>query len=71
MFQSIEIFKYMVYTCIYYMTIKISDKSIELKDDKVICFYKADITKFGNGAKIDCKKEYYEQGYKAIVVVCK
>lgn len=54
------------------MTIKIINaKKIELEDNKVVAFYKSDITAFGNGAKIDCKKEFLDKGFKAYVVVCK
>lgn len=54
------------------MTIKIlQSKTLELKESKIVAFYKADISSFGNGAKIDCKKEFLNKGLKAYVVVCK
>ena len=53
------------------MTIKIlKSKTLELKQKDIIAFYKADITNFGNGAKIDCKKEFLDKRLKAYVVVC-
>lgn len=52
------------------MTIKIFNaKGIELKDERVIGFYKTKITPFGNGAKIDCKKEFLDKKFKAYVVI--
>jgi len=52
------------------MTIKITNaKKIELEDKRVKAFYKTDITSFGNGAKIDCKKEFLNKGFKAYVVI--
>jgi len=54
------------------MTIKIINaKKLELKDNRVKSFYKANITSFGNGAKIDCKKEFLNKGFKVYVVIYK
>lgn len=54
------------------MTIRIvNGKKLELTDNNVIGFYKAEITQFGNGAKINCKKEFFDKNYKAWVVICK
>ena len=53
------------------MTIKINTKKIELQDDRVVGFYKAKITKFGNGAMVPCRKEFLNKKYKAYVVIYK
>ncbi len=52
------------------ISIKNGDK-LELSDNRVVGFYMAKITKFGNGAKIDCKKEFLDKKYKAYVVIVK
>ncbi len=53
------------------MTLKVDKTKLELKNEQIIDFYKADIKKFGNGAKINCKKKHLENGYTAFVVICK
>lgn len=52
------------------MGIKIRKNELILKDKNIVGFYKANITKFGNGAKIGCKKEFLEKGLKVWVVLC-
>lgn len=54
------------------MTLKIlKSKTLELKQKNIIAFYKADITEYGNGAKIDSKKEFLNKGLMAYVVIYK
>jgi len=54
-----------------YMVLKIDNKSLVLEDNNVISFFKGNITKIGNGAKINCKKEFLDKGYTCWVVVVK
>ena len=53
------------------MVLKIDNKSLVLEDNNVISFFKGNITKIGNGAKINCKKEFLDKGYTCWVVVVK
>jgi len=48
--------------------LKASKNKLELKDDLEIIFEKT-VTKFGNGAKLDCPKEHL--GKKAYILIRK
>jgi putative transposon-encoded protein len=48
--------------------LRLKDEKFEFSDE-VIGFFERRVTKFGNGAKIDCPKEYL--GKRVYVVVCK
>lgn len=63
---STEIF---IYTSIYYnamRTIKILNKNLTLKD-QIKTIIEKTVTKFGNGAKIDCPKEHI--GKRAYILI--
>ena len=47
-------------------TIKITNQNLTLKDEIKTLIEKT-VTKFGNGAKIDCPKEYI--GKKAYIII--
>ena len=49
-------------------TLKTKNQELELKDDIETIFEKP-VTKFGNGAKIDCPKQYLKK--KAYVIIRK
>lgn len=49
-------------------TLKIKNNKLELKDEIETIFQKK-VTKFGNGAKIDCVKKYV--GKEAYVIIRK
>lgn len=49
-------------------TLKIKNNELELKDEVETIFQKI-VTKFGNGAKIDCLKKYV--GKEAYVIIRK
>lgn len=55
-----------VYTTISMRTIKITNQNLTLKD-KIKTILEKTVTKFGNGAKIDCPKEYI--GKKAYIII--
>ena len=61
-----------VYICIYnsplMKNLRLKQGRLELSDD-VIGFFEREVTKFGNGAKIDCPKEFL--GKRVYVIVCK
>lgn len=46
--------------------VKITKKTISLKDDVVVVIEKV-VTPYGNGAKVDCLKEYI--GKRAYIVI--
>ena len=48
--------------------IKITKKTISLKDDVITVIEKV-VTPYGNGAKVDCMKEYI--GKRAYIVIVK
>jgi putative transposon-encoded protein len=48
--------------------LRLRNERFEFSDD-VIGFFERKVTKFGNGAKIDCPKEYL--GKRVYVVVCR
>jgi putative transposon-encoded protein len=55
-----------MYIEVYMAKIKLENGKIELKDNYSLIFEKT-ITKFGNGAKIDCPKEFL--GKKVYVII--
>jgi len=46
---------------------RLDEGQFEFTDD-VVAFFERRVTKFGNGAKIDCPKEYL--GKRVYVIVC-
>jgi putative transposon-encoded protein len=48
--------------------LRLKQGRLELSDD-VVGFFEREVTKFGNGAKIDCPKEFL--GKRVYVIVCK
>lgn len=48
--------------------LKLQPKKLNLTDD-IIGFFEKKVTKFGNGAKVDCPKEFL--GKRVYVVICK
>jgi putative transposon-encoded protein len=40
-----------------------------LREDEILGFIEKTVTPFGNGAKVDCPKEYI--GKRAYIVVCR
>jgi len=52
----------------YYMRkLKLKEKKLNLSDE-ILGFFEKRVTKFGNGAKIDCPKEFL--GKRVYVVIC-
>ena len=51
------------------MSLTIDKKKLVLKNEQIIDFYQAKVSRFGNGAKLPCKKKYLKKGYKAYVVI--
>jgi len=49
-------------------TLKIKNQELELKDEIETIFQKT-VTKFGNGAKVDCQKKYI--GKETYVIIRK
>jgi len=49
-------------------TLKTKNQQLELKDDLETIFEKS-VTKFGNGAKLDCPKQHL--GKKAYIIIRK
>jgi len=49
-------------------SLRLHDGRLELSDE-VVGFFERNVTRFGNGAKIDCPKEYL--GKRVYVIVCK
>lgn len=48
--------------------LKLQQKKLNLTDE-IIGFFEKKVTRFGNGAKIDCPKEFL--GKRVYVVICK
>ena len=48
--------------------LKLQPKKLNLTDE-IIGFFEKKVTRFGNGAKIDCPKEFL--GKRVYVVICK
>lgn len=46
---------------------KLKQRKLDLSDE-IIGFYEKRVTRFGNGAKIDCPKEFL--GKRVYVVIC-
>ena len=49
--------------------ITISRGRLVLREEQILGFIEKTVTRFGNGAKVDCPKEYI--GKRAYIVVCK
>jgi putative transposon-encoded protein len=49
-------------------TIKIKNNDLEIKD-KIETLFEKEVTKFGNGGKIDCPKKFL--GKKALIIIRK
>lgn len=49
------------------MAVKVKKGNLEIKDKNVVAFYTAEVAKFGNSAKLNCKKEFL--GKKAVVII--
>ena len=49
--------------------VKVLGDELELKDDSIETIFEKGVTKFGNGAKIDCPKKY--TGHRAYVIIRK
>lgn len=47
--------------------IKVLDGNLELKDNAIETIFEKKVTKFGNGAKIDCQKKYFGKTVYVIV----
>lgn len=47
-------------------TLKIKNNELEIKD-RIETLFEKEITRFGNGAKIDCPKKFL--GKKALVII--
>jgi len=47
--------------------LKLKEKRLNLSDE-ILGFFEKRVTKFGNGAKIDCPKEFL--GKRVYVVIC-
>jgi len=47
--------------------LKLKEKKLNLSDE-ILGFFEKRVTKFGNGAKIDCPKEFL--GKRVYVVIC-
>ena len=47
--------------------LKLKGKKLSLTDE-ILSFFEKRVTKFGNGAKIDCPKEFL--GKRVYVVIC-
>ena len=47
--------------------LKLKGKTLSLTDE-ILVFFEKRVTKFGNGAKIDCPKEFL--GKRVYVVIC-
>lgn len=48
--------------------VTVSRGSLVLREDDVLGFIEKTVTPFGNGAKVDCPKEYL--GKRAYIVIC-
>jgi len=48
--------------------LNLKQKQLNLSDE-IIVFFEKKVTRFGNGAKIDCPKEFL--GKRVYVVICK
>lgn len=49
--------------------IKVEHGKLEIRDDEIETVFQKVVTKFGNGAKVDCPKKYI--GAEAYVIVRK
>ena len=49
-------------------SLRLENGKLELSDE-VVGFFEREVTKFGNGAKIDCPKEFL--GKRVYVIICK